>query len=147
MIRFFKIVLFFCCLNLGCRSEEKNENNSKKNEMKNVSELSVKQLEDWNNIYNLWLQNNFQNCLHVHDFKMDCMDCGNIILDVELVVSATGALESYEIMKTDFDCSNKTDTQLEALKGCLMLYFMENKYPESLTNTSFKTRIGRVTKC
>lgn len=112
-----------------------------------IAELNPKQMEDWKSVFDQWLMNNFGDCLRAHDFKMDCIDCGNVIMDVVLEIGASGGLQDYTILHVDFDCSNKSEEQIESLKRCMMTYFIRNDYPKSLKGVKLETRIGRVTKC
>lgn len=141
------LIIVFCLTN--CSNLENNQQKKDSDQMKvlNLSQLNAKQLEDWKLFFDKWILGEFKRCLQTNNFKMDCIDCGSIYLDVQLTVDKNGKLSNLKIITEEIDCSEKSQEQIQKLSKCMLSYFEKNNYPESLKNIILETRLGKVTRC
>lgn len=112
------------------------------------SEFSDQQQMDWIDIYQNWLNTSFfKNCLKNNDFKMDCIDCSDVFIIVEIVIDQNGKIADLKEIEEHIDCPQKTPEQIENLKACIRTTFSQVVFPESLRRIKYRTVLGEESMC
>jgi hypothetical protein len=111
------------------------------------NDLSEDQRMEWISFLKEWQINEFNSLLKSSDFRQDCVDCGNIVWDVQLHIDANGKCSKVDLIKRNVECSQKSDEQIQNLEKKVLASFKEKKFPDSFKSLNLEVKIGRASKC
>lgn len=96
-----------------------------------------------------WQRNVFrQECLNPFGIKMNCMDCGEMLLEVLLQIDAEGNITSITGCGDFMYChSGRPQKQMDAVKQCILESFSKVNLPAPFRGILLRARIGEVIGC
>jgi hypothetical protein len=131
-----------CSPNAGSEPEKKMQQSVIKE-----NDLSEEQRMEWISFLKDWQINEFNSFLKTSGFKQDCVDCGNILWDVQVHVDAEGKCDKINVLKRNVECSQKSEEQIQDLENKVLQSFKGKKFPDSLKSLTLEMKIGRASKC
>jgi hypothetical protein len=137
---------------MSCKGQTDLNNDQIMTEQSNIKlhfdDFTEQQYAEWFEITGEWQKGPYQSdCLNQHDFKQDCMDCGDIIVMVEFEVDDLGNISSLVEIEDLIECFNRPTEQLIELKQNIMASFSKLILPKSLRNLILTVSIGQGTYC
>ncbi len=89
----------------------------------------------------------FGGCLKTLGFELNCTDCTNIGLNLELTVDSTGKILATKELSAKIYCSKHSEDEELKMKECLLQSFPQVVLPEAFHNKILIVFVGRVPMC
>lgn len=135
------IFCFFCFL-LSSRAQEIVDTAGTQN-LQHAYELPKEQWNDWKKLEENWRIKQYPKILKANKLKMNCSSCSYIYMDVIISIDTEGKLKYYKVLNSK-KCAEPFSKALEIQ---FMKWFFAQKFPPTLYNTRFQTRLGTGLKC
>lgn len=152
------LLLFF--LAFACneaKKENKQENPPKEIEtppppadtLLNYKDFTYEQFQAWDTATLPWIRDDFYGrCLKKHNIKLDCDDCENFHVQVELTIDKEGKILELKEIEADSYCLTKKTPEVQRdVYDCMIESFKKTILPKEFHDKKLLVRIGEGMGC
>ena len=113
-----------------------------------MKDFTFAQRQQWDSATAVWYETQyFGGCLKTLGFELNCTDCTNIGLNLELTVDSTGQILETQVLSSKIYCSKHSEADELKMKDCLLQSFPTVLLPKPFYDKILLVFIGRVPMC
>jgi hypothetical protein len=109
--------------------------------------FTEEQYAQWKEFLRNWQRSSYAEILSKEKFSQDCIDCGSILLKLELSLDKNGKCTDMALLESIIDCSRRSVPERKKLETLLLNNIRTLSFPEFLRNQKVHVRMGKATKC
>lgn len=109
--------------------------------------FTEEQYAQWKEFLRNWQRSSYAEILSKEKFSQDCIDCGSILLKLELSLDKDGKCTDMTLLESIIDCSGRSVSERKKLETLLLNNIKTLSFPGFLRNHKVQVRIGKATKC
>jgi hypothetical protein len=138
-----QLFLFIICLLPLMACAQKDTNPAGGDSVRSINIYEDGCWRDWHKIDSAWMYGQYHKILQRYDLHMNCANCEDVLMEVEMTINSDGRLKDHRIIRSD-KCGADFD---KALENAFMDWFYDLQFPDVFRNSRFKVQLGTGLKC